>query len=112
MLTAEETAIRIIDIYNLAFGGKKHGRYKIAKDSLRTLTGNLRVENMVSDIDKILFEKGYLFIDIGAWFAILELRVLLNYRPAPLSVTYYSKETLSSDDEDDDDNIENLPKEQ
>lgn len=92
------------EIYEKEFGGKERGRFKIARSSLRRLTGLKRLNNeAISDIADAAFNEGFVLIDLGDYFAVVEEAVMLNYRPVPKSVLLQVLE--GSDDTTEDDEI-------
>jgi len=83
----EAVAQKLSAIYERSFGGKNRGRYKISRVKLRQLSGRKRLED--STIDKIInisYEMGYVVVDLGDYFAVVEEGVMNNYRPVPQSV--------------------------
>lgn len=74
-------------IYEQEFGGKERGRFKIARSSLRRLTGSKRLhDKALDDIADAALDAGYVLVDLGDYFAVVEETVMLNYRPVPKSV--------------------------
>lgn len=91
-------------IYELEFGGKTRGRYKISRPSFRQLSNRQRLEE--STIDRITeeaLELGLIVTDLGDYFAVVEHSVMMNYRPVPKSVLnqFINDESSSAWDEDD-----------
>lgn len=99
-----EVVASLAKIYEQEFGGKERGRFKIARSSLRRLTGNKRLhDKALSDIADAAFDAGYVLIDLGDYFAVVEEAVMLNYRPVPKSVLAQVLQD-SADSTDDDEN--------
>lgn len=106
--TPEQVALLLANIYEDEFGGKRRGRFKITRSSLRRLAGRKRLED--STINRIMgaaLEIGYILVDLGDNLAVVEESVMLNYRPVPKSVL--SRHSIENDDatgeeDDDDDN--------
>ena len=85
--TPADVAKELAGIYEKTFGGKKRGRYKISRGSLCRLSSRKRLED--STIDKITdaaYDIGYIIVNLGEYFAVVEESVMLNYRPVPKSV--------------------------
>ncbi len=83
----EDVAQELADIYEKTFGGKKRGRYKISRGNLCSLSLRKRLED--STIEKITnaaYDIGYIIVNLGEYFAVIEEGVMLNYRPVPKSV--------------------------
>lgn len=84
---ADEVVALLAALYEQEFGGKDRGRFKIARSNLRRLTGRKRLDDKaLSDITDAAFDAGYVLIDLGDYFAVVEEAVMLNYRPVPKSV--------------------------
>ena len=99
-----EVAKQLSKIYESEFGGKDRGRYKISRSNLRRLAGRKRLEDAtVSRIADAALELGYIVIDLGDYFSVVEEAVMLNYRPVPKSVLLpflNDGAASASDDED------------
>jgi len=97
-----EVVASLAKIYEQEFGGKERGRFKIARSSLRRLTGSKRLhDDALRDITDAAFEAGYVLVDLGDYFALVEEAVMLNYRPVPKSVLGQALQD-SADSTDDD----------
>lgn len=101
--TPEEIALLIKKIYELQFGGKSHGRFKISRPNFRQLSQRQRLEE--STIQRIMdeaFERGFIVTDLGDYFAVVKHSVMMNYRPVPKSILkeFIKDEDLSGLDED------------
>ena len=85
--TPADVAKDLADIYEKTFGGKKRGRYKISRGSLCSLSSRKRLEDSIIDkITDAAYDIGYIIVNIGEYFAVVEEGVMLNYRPVPKSV--------------------------
>jgi hypothetical protein len=103
----EKVATALAAIYEEPFGGKGRGRYKISRRNLRRLSGRKRLED--TTIEKIVeaaYDQGFIMVDLGDDFAVVEEGVMLNYRPVPKVILsrYVSKVNSHNDlgREDDD----------
>ena len=97
-----EVVALLAQLYEEEFGGKERGRFKIARSSLRRLTGNKRLrDSAISDIADAALDAGYVLIDLGDYFAVVEEAVMLNYRPVPKSVLALVLEGSADASEDD-----------
>jgi hypothetical protein len=93
-------------IYEETFGGKDRGRYKITRPNLRKLCGLSRLEETtIKRIVDAALEEGFVLIEVGDYFCMVEESVMLNYRPVPKNVgrKYLPNESSSRSDADDDD---------
>lgn len=80
-LGAAQIAERLMALYEVGFGGKERGRYRIAMKQMRALTGRKRVSGeMIRDIGLELFELGYVLIDLETYFVVLAQRTFRSYR--------------------------------
>ncbi len=76
-------AERLVELYDLEFGSKDRGRYRISMKHMRILTGRRRVPTaMIRSISEELFERGYLLIDLETYFVVLAERTFRSYRRA------------------------------
>lgn len=83
----QEVVASLTKIYEQEFGGKERGRFKITRSGLRRLTGSKRLnDNALNDIADAAFDAGYVLVDLGDHFAVVEVAVMLSYRPVPKSV--------------------------
>ena len=103
--SAEDVAKFLAEIYGSEFGGKEHGRYKISRSNLRRLSGRKRLEaTTVSRIIDEALDLGYIVVEVGDYFCVVEEGVMLNFRPVPKSVLsrFIKGEpgTRASDEED------------
>ncbi len=95
---------QLAEIYESEFGGKDRGRYKISRSNLRRLAGRKRLEDTtVKRIADAALEIGYIVIDLGDYFSVVEEAVLLNYRPVPKSVLspFLQERAVSASNDDD-----------
>lgn len=94
------------DIYEETFGGKERGRYRLTHSQFRKLSGRKRLEEGVTNrIINAALEAGFIIIDLGDYFCIVEESVMLNYRPVPKSIglKYLPDESPSQSDADEED---------
>src|SRR5262245_54249883 len=83
----EIIAKSLSQIYQETFGGKDRGRYKISRRNLRLLSGRKRLEDTTTaKIMESLYNLGFIMVDLGDDFAVVEEGVMLNYRPVPRAV--------------------------
>jgi hypothetical protein len=102
--TAEKMAEIIKEIYEEKFGGKNRGRFKVSRSHFRRLGGrkNLR-DAFIDEVAEECLELGYILIPTGDTIAIIEEKVVLNYRNVPKSIL---NSYIGEDDEGDDSSVE------
>ena len=80
---ASRLADRLVKLYEVPFGGKTSGRYRIAAKTLRQAAGRRRFyEEDIRLLQRVLFEKGYVLIDMDAFFVMLSANAFVNTRRA------------------------------
>jgi len=78
---AQQVATRLAALYEIKFGGKERGRYRIAMKQMRALTGRKRVPpEVIRHIGEEIFELGYVLIDLETYFVVLAQRTFRSYR--------------------------------
>lgn len=94
----------LVRIYQSSFSGKEKGRFRIKRSLLRKLSQSLRFERLLPELTNSLLDKGFLLIDLGDYFGLLELQVMQNWRIAPKKVVFSSNPIFvgESMDEDED----------
>jgi|GEM_PF-1537508 len=98
---AEDMATILAEIYEKKFGGKARGRYQITRSAFTELSGRRRLkDSFVYKVIDACFDEGYILIDLGNNFVVIDLAVTENYRKVPKSIV---KEILEEDDEVEDD---------
>ncbi|MFA9474851.1 MAG: hypothetical protein ACERJ2_09855 [Filomicrobium sp.] len=77
----KQVAWELAALYDVSFGGKQLGRFRISLKLMRELSGRRRLyEDDVDQIRRELFELGYVLIDMQNYFAVLSQRTLSSYR--------------------------------
>ena len=86
-ISPDGVAKALAEIYEKPFGGKDRGRYRISRRNLRRLSGKKRLEDgTIQKIVEAAYDRGFVIIDLGDEFAVIEEGVMANYRPAPKAV--------------------------
>jgi len=81
MSQERQIAVRLVALYEEAFGGKQRGRYRISMKQMRALTGRRRVPpEIVQKIGDELFEQGFVLIDMESFFVVLAQSTFRSYR--------------------------------
>ena len=68
-------------LYDVSFGGKERGRYRISAKHLQRLAGRRRLypeDNLA--IARALFERGYVLLDMESFFVVLSQKTFASYR--------------------------------
>lgn len=101
MLQSKEVVAELIRIYELPFGGKPRGRFKIAIRDLIKLSGMKNLGKYLPEIIEIAIERGYILDDIGDYISVVELRVPLSYRIPSKKVMFkiIDEDEIESEDE-------------
>ena len=79
--TVRQAAAILIALSDEPFGGKHAGRYRLSRKAMREVLGRRHIPARVLEelIDEV-FEAGYLLLDLDTHFAVLEQRIVHNYR--------------------------------
>ena len=81
--TVESAVARLCGLYDEPFGGKRSGRYRLPARLLRKLTGRRRLyEDDIRQLARLLFERGYVLIDMESYFVVTSTTTFANYRRA------------------------------
>ena len=76
-------ADRLCALYDRPFGGKENGRYRIPAKLLRQIAGCRRLyEDDVQAIQRALFERGYILIDMDSFYVVMSANSFVNTRRA------------------------------
>ena len=76
-------ADRLAALYGQAFGGKNSGRYRVPAKLVRRLLERRRLyEDDVRALTRVLFERGFVLIDMDSFFVVLSANAFVNYRRA------------------------------
>ena len=79
--TPSEVAAKLAGFYDQSFGGKPSGRYRISPKNLRGLTQRRRIsDEFVRSLADEMFELGFVFIDLEAFYVVNNVRSYNNYR--------------------------------
>lgn len=74
-------ADKLVALYERPFGGKSSGRYRLALTLLRQLTGRRRLyEADLLALQRALFERGFVLIDMDSYFVVMSANTFTNYR--------------------------------
>ena len=82
-LDFDAVADKLVALYAEPFGGKTSGRYRIAAKLLRQLFDCRRLyENDVRMLTRALAQRGYVLVDMDAFFVVMAANTFVNYRRA------------------------------
>jgi len=79
----EETSAELTRLYQMQFGGKETGRYRIAGKLVRRLADRRRLyEDDIRDLTRAMLERGFILIDMETFFVVMSANTFVNYRRA------------------------------
>lgn len=79
--SAEAVAATLARLYDLEFGGKQNGRYRISRKFFHEIAGRRRVtDEFMRSVADELFEAGFVLIDLGTYVAVISQSLTNNYR--------------------------------
>jgi hypothetical protein len=74
-------AQRLSALYDVEFGGKKSGRYRIPAKLMRDLAQRRRLyEEDILALGRELFEIGFVLIDMENFYVVMRTNTFVNYR--------------------------------
>lgn len=81
MIDADAVADELARLYDVPFGGKDRGRYRISVKHLERLTRRRRIypEERLA-IARALFERGFVMLDMESYFVVLSQKTFASYR--------------------------------
>lgn len=83
MHVIDTAADALVALYDADFGGKASGRYRISRKLVGELLGRQRIyPEEIQRLARVLFEKGYVLIDMDTFFVVLGANTFVNYRRA------------------------------
>lgn len=97
-------ARELCQLFEVEFGGKKRGRYRISEKFLRHLFGKARLyPETITLLQREVFERGFVLIDMDGFFVVIGAKTLSTYRRAGPAIVGYntsdSDEGVNSDDQ-------------
>jgi hypothetical protein len=77
----DATANWLVSLYNVEFGGRPRGRFRIAMKHLRHALGRRRVypEDMTA-LGRALYERGYVLVDMETFVVVINQKTFAGYR--------------------------------
>ena len=79
----DAVAAELVRLYEIEFGGKLNGRYRIASKLVRKIAERRRLyADDVRSLKRAMFERGYVLIDMDGFFVVLSAKTFVNYRRA------------------------------
>lgn len=100
----DAVAAELCDLFEVNFGGKPRGRYRISEKFLRHMMGARRLyPETISALQRAVFERGFVLIDMDSFFVIIGANTLSTYRRVgPSLVGYKPYETKKGSNSDND----------
>jgi hypothetical protein len=78
---ADAVAGELARLYDVPFGGKEGGRYRLSAKHLSQLAKRRRLyPDEIHAIGRALYEKGFLLLDLDTFFVVLSQKTFTNYR--------------------------------
>lgn len=78
---------RLSKIYEMEFGGKPNGRFKICYQRMQQITGKTIIsQTFFTQLQECAFNSGFTIINLGSEFAVIETSILSGYRNVPQGV--------------------------
>jgi hypothetical protein len=80
--TKLETLVdELVDLYDRPFGGKVRGRFRVSTKLLCDYLGKRRLwPDEIEAIGRVLYQRGYVSVDMGSYLVILSHKTFTNYR--------------------------------
>ncbi len=77
----DDLADQLVSLYKAEFGGKPRGRFRISRKALCQIAGCKRIyPETTQALQRSLFERDYVLIDLDSFFAVLSARTFATYR--------------------------------
>ena len=74
-------ADRLAALYEIKFGGKNSGRYRMPAKHMRELLKRQRLyEDDIRVLGRALLERGFVLIDMDTFYVVLSANAFVNYR--------------------------------
>ncbi len=74
-------ATALVWMYEMEFGGKQNGRFRISRKFFHEIAGRRKVSDaFVTDVAEEVFEAGFILIDLGTYVAVISQTLTKNYR--------------------------------
>jgi len=74
-------ADRLAALYEIKFGGKNSGRYRMPAKHMRELLKRQRLyEDDIRVLGRALLERGFVLVDMDTFYVVLSTNAFVNYR--------------------------------
>ena len=84
----EKIADDLVELYGQSFGGRDGGKFRISRKFLRQIAGRRHLsQSFLEQIEEELYERGFAFIDIETYFAVIDQRQFNSYRRVTAAAT-------------------------
>lgn len=92
----------LVSLYEEEFGGKPRGRFRISRKALYQLASCRRLyPETCLILQRRLYERGYILIDLDSFFVVLSARVFETYRRVgPAMISALGGSALDGEDHD------------
>ncbi len=79
--SAEAVAASLARLYDLEFGGKQNGRYRISRKFFHEVAGRRRItDEFMRNVADELYEASFVLIDLGTYVSVVSQSLTRNYR--------------------------------
>ena len=77
----EEIADALVKLYEQPFGGRTSGKYRVSRKFLRQIAGRRHLSSQILNaITEEMYERGFAFIDLETYFAVIDQRQFNGFR--------------------------------
>lgn len=100
---SQSVAFELCRLFEVEFGGKPRGRYRICEKLLRHLFVQSRLyPETITQLQRKIFELGFVLIDMDGFFVVIGAKTLSTYRRAGPAVVGYIAGDIDEDTNFDD----------
>lgn len=79
----DSAAERLASLFEVSFGGKPKGRFRISSKLVRqTLKRRRLYDDDIRELTRNLLERGFVLVDMDSFFVVLSANSFVNYRRA------------------------------
>jgi hypothetical protein len=74
-------ADNLVRLYGESFGGRGSGKFRISRKFLRQIAARRHLsQGFLEELGEELYERGYAFVDLETYFAVIDQRQFNSYR--------------------------------
>lgn len=84
----DEVADDLVRLYGQSFGGRNAGKFRISRKFLRQIADRRHLSSaFLEELTEEMYERGFAFIDIETYFAVIDQRHFNSYRRVTAAAT-------------------------